>query len=228
MALLMYAPKDDNGPVFSSYRLTTLFALVLTVSSALALTGCDGGSGNDAATAAPSVIAPGAPGERATTLSAEEAAKARPDDTPNAADLTYVTNMIAHHQQALAMTALADSYASDKRVRGLAGRIDAAQGPEIESMEAWLKTNGEGAHAPGHDHAAMPGMATAAQLAALREARGAEFDRQFLSLMITHHRGAVTMATDVLTQGRNVQVGEWANEVIAQQSAEIARMRAMG
>ncbi|WP_431954895.1 DUF305 domain-containing protein [Actinacidiphila sp. bgisy167] len=191
----------------------------------LALTGCDGGSASESASAAPSVIAPGAPGEKATTLSQEEAAKALPDDSPNAADVTYVTNMIAHHQQALVMTALADTHASDKQVRGLAARIDAAQGPEIDVMEAWLKTHGD---SHGHDHSKMPGMATEAQLAALRQARGAEFDRQFLRLMITHHLGAVTMATEVLTHGRNVQVGEWANEVIAQQSAEIARMRAMG
>lgn len=229
MALLMCASKDDNALVFSSYRVATLPALALTASLMLALTSCDGGSGSDSASAAPSVIAPGAPGEKASTLSRDEAAEALPDDSPNAADVTYVTNMIAHHQQALVMTALAGTHAAGKQVRGLAARIDAAQGPEIDVMEAWLKTNGgSGGTAHGHDHSSMPGMATAAQLAALREARGAEFDRQFLSLMITHHRGAVTMATDVLTHGRNVQVGEWANDVIAQQSAEIARMRAMG
>ncbi|WP_431963384.1 DUF305 domain-containing protein [Actinacidiphila sp. bgisy160] len=215
--------------MFSSHRVTTPPLLALAASLVLTLTSCDGGSGSNSAPPAPSVIAPGAPGEKATTLSRDEAAKALPDDSPNAADLAYVTNMIAHHQQALVMTALADSHAWDQRVRGLAARIDAAQGPEIDTMEAWLKTNG-GSHgtAHGHDHASMPGMATAAQLAALREARGKEFDRQFLRLMIAHHRGAVTMATDELTHGRNVQVGEWANEVIAQQSAEIARMRAMG
>lgn len=225
----MRASTDDNARVFSSYRVATLPVLALTAALLLALTGCDGGSASESASAAPSVIAPGAPGEKATTLSQEDAAKALPDDSPNAADVTYVTNMIAHHQQALVMTSLADTHASGKQVRGLAARIDAAQGPEIDVMEAWLKTNG-GSHdaAHGHDHSKMPGMATEAQLAALRQARGAEFDRQFLRLMITHHQGAVTMATEVLTHGRNVQVGEWANEVIAQQSAEIARMRAMG
>jgi uncharacterized protein (DUF305 family) len=73
----------------------------------------------------------------------------------------------------------------------------------------------------------MPGMATDEQLAALRKADGAAFDRLFLTLMITHHQGAVTMATEVLSGGRNVQVEEWANEVIAQQTSEIRRMRAL-
>ncbi|MEU6344569.1 DUF305 domain-containing protein [Streptomyces sp. NPDC046977] len=198
----------------------------------LTLSGCDGG-GDDAKAAAPSVIAPGRPGEDAATLSADEAAKARPDDTPNAADLSYTTNMIAHHEQALVMAAYADTRASGTKVRALAARIEAAQGPEIKTMAAWLKENGGASpgtghnHGQGHDHASMPGMASPAQLAALRDARGTAFDRLFLQLMIAHHEGAITMATEVLTEGRNVQVGEWASEVIAQQTAEIGRMRAL-
>ncbi|MFD3455580.1 DUF305 domain-containing protein [Streptomyces sp. NPDC058691] len=197
----------------------------------LALTGCDGGGGDDAKAAAPSVIAPGRPGEDAATLSADEAAKARPDDTPNAADLAYTKNMIAHHEQALVMTAYADTRASGTKVRALAARIDAAQGPEIKAMAAWLKENGgaspDAGHDHDHDHASMPGMATPAQLAELRAAKGPAFDRLFLRLMIAHHEGAVTMATEVLSGGRNVQVGEWASEVIAQQTAEIGRMRSL-
>ena len=45
--------------------------------------------------------------------------------------------------------------------------------------------------------------------------------------MITHHQGAVTMATEALSQGNNVLVEEMANDVIAQQTAEMSRMRAM-
>ncbi|MFJ4846900.1 MULTISPECIES: DUF305 domain-containing protein [unclassified Streptomyces] len=194
----------------------------------LTLTGCDGG-GDDAKAAAPSVIAPGRPGEDAATLSADEAAKARPDDTPNAADLSYTTNMIAHHEQALVMATYADTRASGTKVRALAARIEAAQGPEIKTMAAWLKENGGASPGTGHDHdhASMPGMASPAQLAELAAARGTAFDRLFLRLMIAHHEGAITMATEVLTEGRNVQVGEWASEVIAQQTAEIGRMRAL-
>ena len=65
----MRASKDDNALVFSSNRVATLPALALTASLVLALTSCDGGSGGRSASAAPSVIAPGAPGEKATTLS---------------------------------------------------------------------------------------------------------------------------------------------------------------
>lgn len=212
-------------------RCAVLALLPLSLAaSMLTLTGCDGGAG-DAKAAAPSVIAPGRPGEDAATLSADEAAEARPDDSPNTADLTYTANMIAHHEQALAMSAYADTRASGTKVRALAARIEAAQGPEIRTMTAWLQENGGASPGTGddhgHDHASMPGMASPAQLAELRAARGTAFDRLFLRLMISHHEGAVTMAAGELSEGRNVQVGEWASEVIAQQTAEIGRMRSL-
>ncbi|WWR55056.1 DUF305 domain-containing protein [Streptomyces sp. SCSIO 30461] len=208
------------------------------VSAALALTACDSETGSAKAQSAddggPSVVAPGRPGEPARTLSADEAREAVPDNRPNAADLAYARMMIVHHRQALEMTALAPGRAAGERLKRLAKRIDAAQRPEIDAMEAWLNgdsraaDSGHGSHGEGgHDHGAMPGMATAAQLAQLRAAHGAAFDRLFLTLMITHHEGAVTMATEVLSNGRNVQVEEMASEVIAQQTAEINRMRAM-
>lgn len=73
----------------------------------------------------------------------------------------------------------------------------------------------------------MPGMATAGQLEKLRAAKGTAFDQLFLKLMITHHQGAITMATDVLSEGNNVQVEEMAGDVVAQQTTEISRMRAL-
>ncbi|MGW0558417.1 DUF305 domain-containing protein [Streptomyces sp. NPDC002926] len=177
----------------------------------------------------PSVVAPGKPGEPARTLSAEEAAKAAPDDTPNAADFSYAHMMITHHGQALQMTALAPERAGSTQVKRLAERISAAQKPEMAAMQGWLKNNGGAKGKSGHDHGrgAMPGMATPAQLAQLRAAKGTAFDELFLKLMITHHQGALTMATEVLSDGNNVLVEEMANDVIAQQTSEINRMRSM-
>jgi uncharacterized protein (DUF305 family) len=73
----------------------------------------------------------------------------------------------------------------------------------------------------------MPGMATEGQLKQLRAARGKAFDTLFLKLMITHHDGAIAMATEVKAQGNNIQVEEMADDVIAQQTSEISRMRAL-
>ncbi|GAA2505609.1 DUF305 domain-containing protein [Streptomyces gobitricini] len=209
-------------------------AVVLTV--ALALTACEpapseaedgprphaaGGSGG------PAVLAPGKPGEPARTLSPEEARRAVPRDTPNAADFAYAQMMIVHHGQALEMTALAAEQASSTQVKQVAARIAAAQRPEIGAMRGWLRNHGGPRPHTGHDHGTMPGMATEAQMAQLRGARGGAFDELFLRLMITHHQGAVTMAGEVLSQGNNIQVEEMANDVIAQQTAEIDRMRSM-
>ncbi|MFF3541476.1 DUF305 domain-containing protein [Streptomyces platensis] len=194
----------------------------------LALSGCSAEDGAEASGAGgPKVLAPGRPGESARTLTAEQAKKARRDDSPNSADLTYVRMMIPHHQQALVMTDLAKRYADSGQVGRLAGRIAAAQGPEIAAMKGWLSSHGGEHAAGGHSHhdGEMPGMATAAELHRLRAARGARFDALFLRLMITHHQGAVSMATEVLSEGDNALVEEMASEVIAQQGAEIGRMR---
>ncbi|MEV6569845.1 DUF305 domain-containing protein [Streptomyces sp. NPDC051577] len=194
------------------------------------LAGCRGdGAADDARDDAPVVVAPGRPGEKARTISPEQAARERPDDSPNAADQTYVRHMIEHHGQALTMSALAPTRASAEGVKRVAERIAAAQRPEIGAMEKWRARHPEPTADPGtHDHAAMPGMATRGQLADLAAARGADFDRLFLTLMIAHHEGAVKMAGEALAGGNNVAVEEMATEVVATQSAEIHRMRAMG
>lgn len=213
-------------------RVRSSAAVAAAAVAVLALGACESGSEGPAkadGAAGPSVVAPGKPGEPARTLSAEEAAKAAPDDSPNSADFGYTRMMIEHHEQALVMTALVPDRADSAQVTRLAERIAAAQGPEIDAMRGWLKNNGgdKKTDEHGHDHGTMPGMATDAQLKQLREAEGRPFDELFLKLMITHHQGAVTMAADVLSEGNNIQVEEMANDVIAQQTAEIGRMRDM-
>ncbi|MFJ4922983.1 DUF305 domain-containing protein [Streptomyces sp. NPDC088725] len=201
-----------------------------TVAAVLALGACESGDAGAVRTTSggvSGVVAPGKPGEPARTLSPEEAVKAAPDNTPNSADITYAQMMITHHGQALELTALAPDRAASEAVKRLAERITATQKPEIGAMEAWLKSNGSPKNQQGHDHGMMPGMATAGELAHLRAAKGADFDALFLELMIAHHQGAITMATDVLSEGNNVQIEEMATDVIAQQTAEMSRMRSM-
>ncbi|MFJ5898251.1 DUF305 domain-containing protein [Streptomyces sp. NPDC093064] len=232
----MYRSKDGNAlavKVFDRVKWRAVTALTVV---ALAVSGCDSGADTPGkkSAAGPSVIAPGKPGGPARTLSAEDAAKEMPDESSNGADFEYVQMMIVHHGQALEMTELAAHQAKSGSVKGIASRIAAGQGPEIDAMKGWLKNHGGARRTTGgagsghnHDHATMPGMATEAQLKQLRAARGAAFDELFLKLMIMHHNGAIVMATSVLSDGNNVQVQEMANEVIAQQTSEINRMREM-
>jgi uncharacterized protein (DUF305 family) len=191
----------------------------------LALAGCTGDPTPPAAQSTAPVIAPGRPGEDARTLSPEEAVTAAPTPTPNAADVRFMQDMIVHHRQALDMSVLAPSRAESDALKRLAARIKDSQGPEIAFMSDWLKQ--EGLRVPDHHagHAGMPGMASPEQMAALKAASGAEFDRLFVELMTAHHQGAITMVGKVLTEGSHVRVLELAKGIGAEQTAEIGRMR---
>ncbi|MEV4312129.1 DUF305 domain-containing protein [Actinocrispum sp. NPDC049592] len=167
---------------------------------------------------------PGRPGESAKTLSPSEAAKAQPRAGFNDADVKYVRMMITHHQQAIEMAGLAPGRAARDDVKAIASRIADTQGPDIKAMEAWISKN----KAPEHQMTeAMPGMASAEQLSALRAAAGPAFDTMFLQLMIAHHEGALVMASDLLQTGSDVFVEEMAQDVMVTQQKEIAQMKAM-
>ncbi|MFE9609663.1 DUF305 domain-containing protein [Streptomyces sp. NPDC006012] len=207
----------------------SLVTASLAAVAVLGLTGCDSGPDPKPPKAGgPSVIVPGEPGGENHTLSAADAAEQRAeDDSPNSADVGYARMMVQHHSQALEMTELVPDRAQSSQVKRLSERIAAAQGPEITAMRDWLTSYGKDAQPAEHDHAAMPGMATEAQLKELRTARGKAFDELFLKLMTTHHEGAITMATDVKAQGNNIRIEEMADDVVAQQTSEIARMQDM-
>ncbi|MEP6732962.1 MAG: DUF305 domain-containing protein, partial [bacterium] len=155
------------------------------------------------------------------------------------ADVRFMQGMIGHHAQALAMTSLVPTHSMRRDLRLLAERIEASQHDEITMMQRWLKDRGQEAPAAGapHDHhdmsevhALMPGMLTAAELARLTAATGADFEKQFLFFMIRHHEGALTMVKQLLSsQGaaQEPEIFRFVSDVDADQSAEIKRMRTM-
>ncbi|WP_433437914.1 DUF305 domain-containing protein [Nonomuraea sp. CA-141351] len=203
-------------------------ALIVVMGTVVALSGCSSSppQAPRADSTAP-VIAPGRPGDQAKTLSPSEAATAVPSPTANAADIKYVQDMIIHHRQALDMALLAPSRADSAKLKSLAGRIKDAQGPEIQFMTTWLREQEQSVpdHHAAHD--GMPGMATPEQLEALKAAKGKDFDRTFLQLMINHHLGAIKMSEQVLTTGSHIRVEELATDVSVTQAAEIRRMQEM-
>ncbi|MCK2221181.1 DUF305 domain-containing protein [Actinomadura sp. ATCC 31491] len=204
-------------------------ALNVIAVTLIVLSGCSSGPPPaPRADATAPVLAPGRPGEQARTLAPSEAATAVPSSTPNAADVTYVQDMIVHHRQALDMALLAPNRARSAKVKSMAERIKAAQGPEIQFMTGWLREQGqkEPDHHAAHD--GMPGMATPEQLESLKAATGTAFDRLFLQLMINHHLGAIKMCEQVLSTGSHQRIEELASEVSVEQSAEIRRMQQIG
>lgn len=148
------------------------------------------------------------------------------------ADVRFMSAMIGHHAQALIMAGWAPTHGASPEVGRLAERIAAGQEDEIATMQRWLRNRGEPApeaHHAAHGHL-MPGMLTEAQLKELDAARGPEFDRLFLTFMIQHHRGAVTMVKELFgTPGaaQDETVFKFANDVAVDQTTEIARMERM-
>lgn len=148
-----------------------------------------------------------------------------------AADVHFMQGMIAHHGQAIYMSRLAASRGANPRLLRFAQKIDQSQDAEIRLMQDWLRANNQYApHADSWRMMSMPGMLTAEQLAQLDAAKGAEFDRQFLTLMIQHHKGALAMVADLFATplaGQDVDVSVFANDVENTQTAEIAIMQQM-
>lgn len=174
------------------------------------------------------------------------------------ADIDFMSGMIHHHAQAITISRWAPSHGATPSVQRLTARIINAQADEITIMQTWLKDRNQvppavdsagnvtmGGHAghamPGHDMSSMPGMAggampqmpgmlSDAQLKELDAARGTEFDRLFLTFMIQHHRGAVTMVKTLFEApgaGQDETVFKFANDVEVDQSTEIKRMLSM-
>jgi uncharacterized protein (DUF305 family) len=178
------------------------------------------------------IVQPGAPGQPIRVLTQEEAiALSRNDFSP--ADAAFMQAMIVHHQQAVEMAALVKERTNTSEIVAAAGRIDASQADEMEFMSKWLQDHGESVTMPGMGHAAhagMAGMATPEQMARLEEARGTNFDRLFLELMIEHHKGALTMVEDLLElpgTAADPVMFEFTNDVTNDQTAEIERMNAV-
>lgn len=157
------------------------------------------------------------------------------------ADVHFMTGMIGHHAQALIMAGLSPSHGASESVQILSARIINAQQDEIRVMQQWLRDRGQpvpeveidGLHLMVHgaDHAMhMPGMLTDEQLAKLDAAQGLEYDRLFLTYMIQHHRGAVTMVHELFATDGAAQdeaAFKLASDIQVDQITEIARMELM-
>lgn len=145
--------------------------------------------------------------------------------------------MIPHHAQAIEMAKLADKQAANPQVKELAAKIERAQGPEIEQMAGFLRS--WGANIPstspgmaGMDHGGtsgggQAGMMSDAQMQQLGAARGAEFDRMFLQMMIQHLRGAIEMAQTELRNGRSQPAKQLAQQIVGTQQAELTTMQTL-
>jgi uncharacterized protein (DUF305 family) len=187
-------------------RITTILATLVAAASLAAISACSGSDSNAASF--------------------------------NDADVTFAQDMIPHHRQAAEMAKLAAGRTENPQVLDLADQITAAQQPEIDEMSRWLKswgkkvpsdTSGMG-EMKGMDHGSssdMPGMMSADEMASLEAASGAEFDRQFLTMMTAHHEGAIEMARSEEAHGRSDDAVALAEKIHEDQAAEVTTMQGL-
>lgn len=193
----------------------------------------------------PIIVQPGAPGQPTKVLPANTTGKL-PPRSPK--DVEFMQGMIMHHAQAVEMSALIEARTENKEVRLLGARISHSQSDEMNFMRKWLENRGEsvsmpmpnhsGHKMPGHkmsnhksdDQMMMPGMLSSEQMEALKNAKGADFDKLFLKGMIQHHKGALTMVDELFKTsgaGQDAELFNFATDVDSGQRSEIRIMETM-
>ena len=189
----------------------------------------------------PPIVQPGAPGQATQVVGAEQARDlSKVGATP--ADVKFMQGMIHHHAQAIDMAELLKTRTGSEDMKKLGLRIQVSQRDEIKMMQNWLRAHGQEApdpHAmhmpgmimPGMDHGPMmAGMLTPEEMVRLAGLKGLEFDRFFLSGMIKHHEGAITMVKELFAAPGAAQdstIYAFASDVVADQQMEIDRMSGM-
>lgn len=182
----------------------------------------------------PVIVQPGAPGQATKVLPSNTRAEL---PARSAKDIEFMQGMIMHHAQAVEMVDLMESRTENKDLRLLGARISHTQADEMNFMKRWLVNRGEliememsGMGHSGHHQMMMPGMLSAKQMDVLKKAKGADFDRLFLTGMIQHHNGALIMVKelfDTAGAGQDAELFNFATDVDSGQRAEIRIMQAM-
>ena len=215
-------------------RSANIVSLLILLSLGVAAQGSDA--------AAPVIVQPGAPGQATKVLPPSTRGTLPPLSKK---DIEFMQGMIMHHQQAVEMVALMPDRSANKELLLLGARISHSQADEIRFMRRWLQARGQPIEMQMHmDHMMMdmpgmemsqhqmlmPGMLTPEQMKALANAKGTEFDRLFLTGMIQHHGGALTMVKDLFNNagaGQDAELFTFTTEIDSGQRAEIRIMQGM-
>jgi len=187
------------------------------------------------------LIMPGAPGKPDRVLAPGTVAGTG-QQGPTEADVKFMQGMIMHHNQAVEMVALMQGRTTNAHLMEFGKRISISQTDEVNYMKRWLtnrnKPISEMGDMAGMDMSGMagmampmmPGMLTPQQMDELRKAKGPDFDRLFLTGMIQHHTGALTMVKDLFdtpNAGQDPQLFDFTADVSVTQEGEIAAMQDM-
>jgi len=189
-----------------------LTAAAIATTAALALTGCTiniGGTSDD---------------DNSGMMGNSGMMNTKSSGAYSGADIMFAQMMIPHHQQAVDMGTLAETRALSPEVKKLAAQIKSEQAPEITQMKGWLK-DANASLDMGHDMG-MGGMLSDTEMEALKNAKGAEFDRLYLEGMIQHHKGAIHMA-QMVVDSNNAEVAKLGKAIIDSQTKQITYMESL-
>jgi uncharacterized protein (DUF305 family) len=177
------------------------------------------------------------------SASASATHKAPNGEVYDNADVTFATQMIPHHAQAVQMVTMTDGRQMTPEFRELTGNIRDAQVPEIEQMSGWLTDWGKKVPETSNDHvnaghdmddmdsgsgmSGMPGAMSQDDFDELKSTTGNDFESMWLTMMIRHHEGAIKMARTEIRNGKSADAIKLAKSIETSQAAEIKTMKAM-
>ena len=221
----------------SRHLFSVLVAAAMAAACGQSAPATSGSAAPPASGSGPAVVHPGAPGQPST------AGKTSGPPAYTDADVQFMQGMIHHHGQALDMAALMPTHSSRADMQRLGEKITISQTDEIKMMQTWLKDRGKDAPDPATMHhmmadgsmmgslgPMMPGMLSPEEMKQLAAAKGAAFDKLFLEGMIKHHKGAITMVSDLFSHDGAAQdavIFQFASDVRTDQQTEIHKMEQM-
>jgi uncharacterized protein (DUF305 family) len=148
----------------------------------------------------------------------------------NTADATYVQAMLWHHQQAQHMAGLVQDRTTRSELRRVAASIRTARRSDVARMTTWLRARGPVRSGDVADQPTGPagrwfaGMMAVSQLQTLAATTGQRFDFLFVDMLVEHHKGALVMAHEVLTVGRDKEVQVLAGRAITDSQRAIRQL----
>lgn len=151
-------------------------------------------------------------------------AQSSPQATQQSFDIQFLDTMVKHHEEGIKMFEMAADKSKDSAVKAMAEKMAQDQKNEIPELQALR--NEIDSDAPKAVNMNMPGMMPM-EMSKLEKASGAQFDREFLSMTIEHHKGAIKMADMALQKSQNADVKTKAQSMHDKQKDEVMKMEKM-
>ncbi|GAA4707802.1 DUF305 domain-containing protein [Phytohabitans rumicis] len=165
--------------------------------------------------------------------SAAPAARPSTSDPPAAAtDVMFLQMLLPHHRQGVELAGLGRTRGTRTDLTLLAAAIESTQRDEVETMSGWLREAGAPETAPpatdGADphaaHGGLPGT-SAVEIAALHASTGTEFERRFLTTMMSHQGDAIRLAKMELASGKDPRIRAFATRIELSRVAQLEQMQ---